>query len=168
MLKHSSPTRSRRVLGRSLVVVAGLCGAYVAWAVQTPRVAAVPSAARQVEAVLSIELGGAKQDVRLVNPEGRPFSVRNDDPAHPWQAQFTAHDVEGGHIRLDGTISDRGRVIGQPELVVEQGQPATMQLGDDGAGHAYRIEATLWLHDGSWKPNADVQLVSPEPAANAG
>ncbi|MEP7042808.1 MAG: TonB family protein [Dokdonella sp.] len=165
MLKQPLPTRPRRAGGAALVAILGCCGAYAAWAAQSPRPGPVVAALRQqVDARLAIGVGdAAKKVVRLVNPVGERFSVRSDDPAQPWEAEFRARPVEGRRIELAGTIREGGRLLGSPVIVVESGRQGALELGAPDARRAYRIEATLELRDASWKPEVPPPPPPPPP-----
>lgn len=146
MLKQPLPTRARRLAGTVLVALLGLGGAYAAWAAQSPRPAAATAA--HIDAQLAIAVGGgAQQAVRLVQPLGAPFTVRSDDPDQPWEAEFVAQAVDGGAIQLTARLYQDGRLIGQPLIVVNPGQPAWIEVGPQRRPD-FRVQATLKLRDG--------------------
>ena len=143
MLKQPLPTRARRVGGIALVALLGLGGAYVAWAAQSPRaaaIAAVPGTQVDAQFTLSIDGGTPIKSPRLIHPVGEPFALKSDS----WEAEFIARPVAGGAIELASTIRREGRIVGQPVIVVEPGQPASVEVGEPGHPH-FKLEATLAL-----------------------
>lgn len=147
MLKQPLPTRARRVFGVTLLLVFGLGFAYVAWAAQSKRPQTITAAAdAQVDVWLRIHVDGAQEkSIRLTNPVDEPFSVSGGETTQPWDATFVARTLEGGNISLAGTIRRGGKVIGNPAIVAQPDEPATIDIDAPGASGTFSIEATLAL-----------------------
>lgn len=152
MLKQGTPSRALRVLGIMLVAAFGCGGGYAAWAAQSPRPGGTPDASgEQVDAHLSVALGdSAVSNLRLVARLGEVFSVDNESGAGAWHADFVAtRDPKG--IALSATFTRDGRVISRPLLVLADGEPSFIEIGERGSPDYLHLDSTLYLHPADWR-----------------
>ena len=162
MLKQGRPSRAMHALGVILVAAFGCGGGYAAWAAQAPRVGGSPDpGAEQVDAHLSVALGdSAVSNLRLVARLGEVFSVDSGSDAGAWHGDFVAtRDPKG--VALVATFTRDGRVVAQPSLVVAEGEPSFIEIGERGSPDYLRLDSTLFLHPADWRISAQSATTRP-------
>jgi TonB family protein len=155
MLKKGRPSRALRAAGILFVAAFGCGGGYAAWAAQTPRTGGSSDpGAEQVDAHLSIALGdSAVSNLRLVARLGEVFSVDSGSDANAWHGDFVAtRDPKG--IALVTTFTRSGRVIAKPLLVVAEGKPGFIDIGEHDSPDHLHLDSTLFVHPADWRISA--------------
>ena len=138
MLKHPSPSLSRRLAGRLAVGLVAVSAAVVAWAAQP---AAAPEDAPMLEVALSISIDGAAPSTpTLRHPAGETFAVTGGEGDDAWSAEMVIDLQEDGTFFLRSTLRRGGELLGEPKLLFGD-TGATVQIGSEGpGGKMFRID----------------------------
>lgn len=162
MLKQRRPSRALRAFGIILVAAFGCGGGYAAWAAQSPRAPAASGAgAEQVDAHLTVAIGDSEvSNLRLVARLGEVFSVDSGSDADAWHGDFVAKRDPNG-IALEATFTRGGRVVARPSLVLAEGEPSFVEIGERGSPDYLHLDSTLFLHPADWRISAQSGTTRP-------
>jgi TonB family protein len=162
MLKQPLPGRARSTLGCGLAAVLTVCGGFTAWATQPANPAAIQNSvdgAIRADLVFSVDGAlidsswhsrthtagfmhhdgvAAPSDWKLGLRAGEPFSVAIDRPGESWQLDGTALASSDATIELDSVLRHNDSVVGQPRLIVHDGEPAAIRIGEETAGGTFK------------------------------
>ena len=155
MLKNPLPGRARTALGLGLVAVLVMGGSYAAWAAQPAQVSvenADAPASQRIHADVVLSVDGAPLDA-LWNSHSKGGYFMQHDPkkapsnwnlgliaGHPYLLEIQRNDETWGidvtvrpaadhTFELESTLKHNGTVVGHPRLIVEDGEPAAVQIG---------------------------------------
>jgi len=162
MLKQTKPSRAVRALGIILVAAFGCGGGYAAWAAQAPRAAGSSDpGAEQIDARLTVAIGDSEvSNLRFVARLGEVFSVDSGNDANAWHGDFVAaRDPKG--IALVATFTRGGRIVARPSLVLAEGEPSFIEIGERGSPDYLRLDSTLFLHPADWRISAQSGATRP-------
>ena len=162
MLKQGRPSRALRALGVIFVAAFGCGGGYAAWAAQAPRAGGSSEpGTEQVDAHLSVALGdSAVSNVRLVARLGELFSVDSGSGANAWHGDFVAKRDPNG-VALVATFTRGGRVVARPSLVLAEGEPSFIEIGERGSPDYLHLDSTLYLRPAEWRISAQSGTTRP-------
>jgi len=163
MLKQPLPGRARSVLGLGLTAVLAVCGSYAAWASQpaNPIAAAYSAGGGAIHADLTLSVDGALLDGswssrthsggsmhhdgnsapaawQLGLRAGEPFSLAVERPGESWELDGNASPGGGNTISLDGVLKHNGTLVGSPKLIVHDGEPAGIRIGEELPGGTFK------------------------------
>ena len=131
MLAKPMPSPTRRRAG---VLVVALLGIVTATAASVR-----PASPRDanLEILARVDDGAPRQWRGPVAP-GQPHHYNwPTDDGHAWSMDLSARPQPGGRHRLDAVIAHDGRVVARPVLVVVDGKPGGIGLGEQGP-HGFR------------------------------
>jgi TonB family protein len=83
--------------------------------------------------------------VRLLARLGEAFAIDSGSAPIPWHADLVATRAPEG-IALAATFTRDGRVLAQPMMVLAEGQPGFIEIGERGSPDFLRLDATMFLH----------------------
>lgn len=154
MLTRPVPSRARRVGGALLMTALALGVGFAAWSAQPARTAEAPMATATrplpkgyLMATIEASVApGREESFVIANPAGRPFSIAIGDGGEAYRMDATMKPVAGDRIELDGVLTQGGKVVGKPKLVVADGKQAVIQMGEEAVGGAFKgLKLTMTL-----------------------
>lgn len=153
MLKQPLPGLARRALGAGIAAALVFGGAYAAWASQPAQMAADAGDAHgavAMQLVLNIDgkpLNGwtshsdhlqsmhhdgtadpSRWDVS-VTPD-QPFELAIEKGAETWEMQATAKPLADNTLEFASQLRHNGGVVGKPRLIVRDGEPGGIRIGE--------------------------------------
>lgn len=156
MLTRPVPSRTRRLGGALLMTALALGVGFAAWSAQPARIAETPLATStrplpKGHLMARIEATGApgrEESFVIANPAGQPFAISLGEGADAFHMDASMKPVGGDRIQLDGVVTQGGKVVGKPKLVVTDGTPAVIQIGEEfgGAFKGLKLAMTLTAH----------------------
>ncbi len=149
MLKQPVPSFARLMSGAALVASLTLAAGFTAWAAQPKTLAfqGIPVPAGEIKTQLSIGIDGDKsQVVTVINPAGKPFSMRTGDDGHIWEIEGWATPLAKSAIEYYFTFRKDGEVVATPRGIATSGKAVTMSVGkldEQGAFKGYELNVVL-------------------------
>lgn len=174
MLKRPFPSSLRRASGRALVLAILLVVGYTAWATQPAPMATAPVG--KIAAYISLRIDdGEPLRMRVAATPGQPFSLKTEGQDRVFAMSGTMNRVEHQGqpaLSLEMAITEDGKPVATPKLVVVPGEPASIQIGDQasqaGGPAAFRgMRMEITLADGDAQPVAGVAMPAPAYPAEA-
>ena len=160
MLKRSLPTRPRRIAGFAFVAALTGVASYAAWSGQPSTVAGPPilvdlkitisnPQTHETQALATRYLVHSGETIKDAN--GRPL----DFACTPYVADESERSTDWsnqrargiplpavGQILLECVIRRDGEIVQRPSIITKDGEPATIETGERGGQHLYRLEVT--------------------------
>jgi bla regulator protein blaR1 len=142
MLKRPTLTRRQRWLGALVATTLAVASGFAAWAAQPENVVARAASGPLYRVQLQLHVDGETSRMEVVTPAAVPFAVATDSPrGRSWRGEFTLQpEQRRDHVRLSGTISESGKPVSTPVMVMALGKPANLKVGETGAASAFSID----------------------------
>jgi bla regulator protein blaR1 len=142
MLKRPTLTRRQRWLGALVATTLAVASGFAAWAAQPENVVARAASGPLYRVQLQLHVDGETSRMEVVTPAAVPFAVATDSPrGRSWRGEFTLQpEQRRDHVRLSGTISESGKPVSTPAMVMALGKPANLKVGETGAASAFSID----------------------------
>jgi len=160
MLKQPLPGRARSALGLAIAAAMAIGGSYAAWAAQPAQVAHSVGTIGPIRAELTLSIDGIPLDAswrshttsvsimqrdpaapamwRFGLRAGEPFSLAVDRASERWQLDGATTPNADGTISLDSVLKHNDAVVATPKLIVRDGEPAGVKVGDQAADGAFK------------------------------
>lgn len=178
MLTRPVPSRARRAGGALLMTALAMGVGFAAWSAQPARTAEVTFAgtARPLpkgHVMASIEArvdANREESFVIANRAGEPFAIAVGEGATSYQMEATMKPLSGDRIELDAVLTQAGKVVGKPKLVVADGKQAVIKLGEEPAAGAFKgieLAMTLTTRGELPAPPAPPAALPPPPAVPA-
>jgi beta-lactamase regulating signal transducer with metallopeptidase domain len=174
MLTCPVPSRARRAGGALLMAVLALGVGFAAWSAQPARIADAPKASAgrplpkgHVMASIEARVDANRQESFVVaNRAGVPFAISVGEGASAYEMEATMKPLSGDRIALDAVLTQGGKVVGKPKLVVADGKQAVIKLGEEPAAGAFKgIELAMTLTTRGELPAPPLPPAPPAPPA---
>lgn len=172
MLTRPVPSRARRAGGALLMTALALGVGFAAWSAQPARTAEAPKAAAghplpKGHVMASIEArvdANREESFVIANRAGEPFAISVGEGATAYEMEATMKPLSGDRIELDAVLTQDGKVVGTPKLVVADGKQAVIKLGEEPATGAFKgIELAMTLTTRGELPAPPVPPALPAP-----
>lgn len=170
MLTRPVPSPTRRVVGALLTTALALGVGFAAWSAQPARTAEAPMAATRPlpkgHLMATIEASvapGREESFVIVNRAGQPFAISLGEGADAFHMDATMKPVGGDRIQLDGVVTQGGKVVGKPRLVVTDGTPAVIQIGEEFGGAFKGLKLAMTLTARGELPMPPAPPAPPQP-----
>ncbi|MBX3712722.1 MAG: hypothetical protein KF800_12235 [Lysobacter sp.] len=172
-LKSPMPRPWARRIGAITVALLALGTGFAVWSAQPAR---APKAVIQagdlrggdhrIDVALRID-GDEAERFAVVNPDGELLKLtRQDGKGGRIDVDATVRPLDGGRYDIAMALKRNGREISQPRLVVAEGTPATVKVGDDKADGTFAgVELVMVVADASRTPPPPPPAPPAPPAA---
>jgi TonB family protein len=130
MLKHANVSSKRWIAGGALVALLAVATGAAAWSAQPQRETA--AAPPQGHAMVKFEVrldGGEPSTFRVLERYGESFGVSGDERGSKWSMQGKVSPLANGQLLLEASLQRDGKPIGEPRLMVRDGEPARISIG---------------------------------------
>ncbi|MFT4257152.1 MAG: M56 family metallopeptidase [Pseudoxanthomonas sp.] len=161
MLKqHSAKTKHARI-GLALVAGLALVTGYAAWAAQPEQVRVDTQTAAYYSVKLRLDVDGESRDFEVREYAGKPFAFSTKTQAgHEWIAEFKVDGLDADKAVLSGTLSENGKKISEPTLVVKLGNTATIQVNTPDVDSMFMLDAVVTRAEAGQSLPADAVSVA--------
>ena len=197
LLKKPLPSRTRHMAGYVAAASVAIMGSYAAWAARPASAAAVafsgpvnPIRAELVFSIDSTPLDGSWSSAsdnfaymihdsaaspslwRVGLREHEPFNIAVMRSGERWDFGGTPSPNADGTLDLDGIVKHDNAIVGRPHLIVRDGEPAAIQVGDQAAGgfRGFGVQMTLARieapADSPRKPQANAAIAGGDRTAS--
>jgi bla regulator protein blaR1 len=164
MLKAPMVSPRRQRAGLVAVAALALATGFAAWAAQPKRTApaVVPQGHVHAQLQLRIDEQAPAAPVGVMSRLGEPFAVRIDQDGGDWELQGTIEQAGSGQLRMHSRLLRGGELMADPVLVVREGAPAAISIGQEGAAgfEGLRLDLQLASTD---LPRPPAPPVAPKP-----
>lgn len=151
MLKQPVPSLSRWIGGAAIVIALTLAVGFAAWAAQPAGAATshdVPAGKLVVDAWVRIDGGAPRTSTKVLGVD-EPLSFLFEERGQRWELKATVAPRNDGTFNVASTISRDDVVVGEPKLIVRDGESAGIGIGEKKAGGAFEgIEMELTVSAG--------------------
>jgi TonB family protein len=151
-----------------------LGGGYAAWAAQpATQAVVVPVDGIAAEIILRVDENAPKV-LRVVNKAGTPFALDTDSDGKHFAIAGAVTRIEHKGkpaLALKLRIAEDGKQVAEPKLIVLNGKPASIQIGDevvaqDGSKIFKGLRLDVTLHDAAAKASQAAQVDASSRKAN--
>jgi bla regulator protein blaR1 len=146
MLNQKAPRLSMKILGISLVALAGIGGAAVGWA-------ASPSNASPANTQDSFRLNldvtfanGVTKSVAMKSRYGKQLGFSSDEGGSQFSFFGVVTRTAQGNMDLEGILEENGHVLSRPHVIGKAGSAMTIKTGDlqqDGTFSGTTLKITI-------------------------
>lgn len=159
-LTSPMPRPWTRRIGAITVALLALGTGFAVWSAQPAR---APKAAIQATDLrggdhrldVTLRIDGDKvEHFSMVNPEGRLLKLGHQDGKGGWiDLDASVRPLDGGRFDVAIALKRNGRDVSQPRVIVAEGEPATVKVGEDKADGTFGgVELVMVVSDASRTP----------------
>ncbi|MEJ7746875.1 MAG: TonB family protein [Luteimonas sp.] len=163
MLKQPIPSSLRWLAGSAVVAVLALVTGFATWAAQPKQIAISDEL---IDVRMQVQLNGATVSTpRIINHNGRPFSIRSDEIR--LFIELTATTRHDGKIDLAGYVYRDNKRAGEIKVQLMDAHPETFDFGPwpDKSGRSDLL--TLTVDASTASARVALPLIPPPPAPQA-
>ncbi|TWI07957.1 TonB family protein [Aerolutibacter ruishenii] len=167
MLIRPVPSRARIAGGVLLMTGLTLGVGFAAWSAQ-PASAPIATGTRELpegHVMASIEArvdANQEESFVIANRAGEPFAISVGEGASAYRMEATMKPLSGDRIQLDAVLTQGGKVVGKPKLVVVDGKQAVIRIGEEPAPGAFQgVELAMKLSTRGQLPAAPLPPAPP-------
>ncbi|KRA76781.1 hypothetical protein ASD78_03885 [Lysobacter sp. Root667] len=124
MLKRPDVSSRRWKAGAVLIALLAAATGTAAWSAQPRRAPAAPTDFVRADFAIALD-GGQPENFSLIQRLGEPFEARGSS----WRIEGKVLPTRAGQLSLEASLQRDGKTLGEPRLLMRNGEPARITLG---------------------------------------